>query len=92
MIGMQQVFQGLGEQDYDTVNALIAPADDPPAGLVFHLSGPIDGGWRVIDVWSSRADFDAFASRVGAAVASSGVEMSAPPEVTEFAVHETFPA
>jgi len=27
--------------------------------MLFHSSGPIDGGWGVIDFCESRADFDA---------------------------------
>ena len=46
---------------------------DHPDGLIFSASGPIEDGWRVIDVWESRAHFDAFAtSRIGPAGGAEG--------------------
>ena len=30
-------------------------ADWPVKGLLAHIAGPMPGGWRVIDVWQSRA-------------------------------------
>jgi hypothetical protein len=32
---------------------------EPPKGLVFHSSAPVDGGWSVIDLWESRQGYDA---------------------------------
>jgi hypothetical protein len=72
------------------VNRHVDPKSDPPKGLVFHASGPIDGGWGVIDFWHSRADFDAFQERIQKSVEAAGVEMQGPPDIKEFAVHETF--
>ena len=63
-----------------------------PKGLLFHASGPIDGGWGIIDFWESRADFDAFSSRIVEGMASAGVEPSGPPDIKEFPVHEMIPA
>jgi hypothetical protein len=34
--------------------------DDPVAGLVAHVSGPTEVGWRIIDVWESEEDFQRF--------------------------------
>ena len=31
-------------------------------GFVVHANGPVLGGWRVTEVWDSRADFEASAS------------------------------
>ena len=28
-------------------------------GFVVHANGPVPGGWRVTEVWDSRADFEA---------------------------------
>ena len=64
--------------------------NNPPKGILFHASGPIDGGWGVIDFWESRQDFDAFQSRIHESVAVSGVELQGPPDIKEFAVHETY--
>jgi hypothetical protein len=29
-------------------------------GFVVHANGPVPGGWRVTEVWDSRADFEAW--------------------------------
>ncbi len=90
-VGIRIKFPGVTQEEFDAVNAQIDPASDPPAGILFHSSGPIDGGWGVIDFWESREDFDAFqADRIQKAVAAAGVEMQGPPDVKEFPVHETF--
>jgi len=89
-IGIRVLLPGVTQAQFDEVNALIDPEGNPPKGLLFHASGPVDGGWRVIDFWASREDFDAFQGRIGTAVAEAGVEMQGPPEVEDFPVHETF--
>jgi hypothetical protein len=45
-------------------DALEGPA---PAGLILHLAGPTDEGFRIIDVWESEADWEHF--RTGRLVA-----------------------
>ncbi|MCW2967277.1 MAG: hypothetical protein JWM71_1049 [Solirubrobacteraceae bacterium] len=90
MVGIRIRFQGLTQEDFDAVNAHVDPASDPPQGLHFHASGPTDEGWGVIDFWDSRADFDAFAPRIEAAVQQAGVQLQGPPDIKEFPVHETF--
>jgi hypothetical protein len=32
----------------------------PPAGGIFQVAGPFDGGWRVISVWESEASLRRF--------------------------------
>lgn len=32
----------------------------PPAGILYHSCGPIATGWRIVDVWQSRDDWDRF--------------------------------
>ena len=31
-----------------------------PAGALFHAGGPIEGGYRIVEVWASREAADAF--------------------------------
>jgi len=67
----------------------INPDRSPWPGMLFHSSGPIDGGWGVIDFWESRADFDAhLESNIQPGIAASGVQMQGPPDIKEFEVHE----
>jgi hypothetical protein len=90
-VGIRQKVAGVTGEQIDKLNATIDPDGNPPAGLLFHASGPVDGGWGVIDFWESRAHFDRFAQeRIGPAMASLGFEGGAP-EVHEFPVHEHFP-
>ena len=78
---------------YDEVNGRVNPPGAPPDGLIFHSAGPSpDGGWRIIDVWDSRATFDRFLeSRVMATLADIvGPEVLAqgdPPRITSWPVH-----
>ncbi len=84
---------GMDAELYDQVNARVNPPDQPPAGLMFHSAGPSpDGGWRIIDVWDSRATFDSFLeSRVMPAVAEIvGEEAAAQgdmPRIVSWPVH-----
>ena len=32
----------------------------PPPGSLVHMSGPMDGGWRIIEVWESEEAADRF--------------------------------
>ena len=91
-VGIRIKFAGITQEQFDAVNAAIDPASNPPAGLIFHASGPIDGGWGVIDFWESRAAFDAFAPRIRESIHAASVDYQGPPDIMEFPVHETFPA
>jgi hypothetical protein len=61
-------------------------------GLIFHASGPIDGGWGIIDFWQSREDFDASATGMPEGMAAAGLAPQGPPDIKEFPVHETLAA
>lgn len=90
-VGIRMKMAAGSAEQIDRLNAAIDPDGNPPDGLLFHASGPVDGGWGVIDFWESRAHFDRFAQeRIGPAAASIGLE-GGPPEVHEFPVHEHFP-
>jgi hypothetical protein len=39
-------------------------ADWPVKGVLAHIAGPMPGGWRVIDVWQSRAAFARFGKKL----------------------------
>lgn len=80
---------GVTQEAFDAVNKQLM-AGEPPKGLIFHSSAPIDGGWGVIDFWESRQDYDAAMGRVQEAMAAAGVTMEGPPHIEEFAVYETF--
>ena len=78
---------------YEQVNNRVNPPDDRPAGLIFHSAGPSPaGGWRIVDVWDSRATFDRFLESkvmpaivelIGEDAAASGE----PPKIESWTVH-----
>jgi hypothetical protein len=87
-VGIRVKLAGVTQEQYDQAHEHINPERVSPPGLLFHSSGPIDGGWGIIDFWESRADFDAFAVKIQAGVAAAGIPMQGPPDVKEFPVHE----
>jgi hypothetical protein len=91
-VGIRLKLEGGTAEQIDRLNAEIDPDGNPPDGLIFHASGPVEGGWGVLDFWESRAHFDRFAAeRIGPAMAAIGLAGGGPPEIHEFPVHEHFP-
>ena len=81
---------GADESVYDTVNAKVAPGNAAPDGCVYHVAGPIDGGWCVIDGWSAREARDRLMDTVSPALAEAGFDE--PPRVEELDVQATLAA
>ena len=52
---------GVTAEMYDAVIKEMGLETRPPEGASFHVSGPSEDGWRVVDVWESRETFEAFA-------------------------------
>jgi hypothetical protein len=87
-VGIRIKFAGMTQDQFDAVNERVT-AGGPPAGLIFHSSGPIEEGWGVIDFWESRAAFDALMPHVQQSVEAAGVALQGPPDIKEFPVYET---
>jgi quinol monooxygenase YgiN len=50
-----------------------------PPGLLYHVDGPIEGGWRVVDVWESQEAFDKFfQEKLGQALQEAGLALPQP--------------
>jgi len=78
---------GFTQENYEAVLAAVGEAQ--PVGSYFHIAGPIDGGWRAIEVWESEQAQRAFQrERLDPAFDQVGLERVAP---TFFPVHNTFP-
>jgi len=89
-VGIRIKIAGVDQAQFDQVERHIDPEGNPPDGLIFHSSGPIDGGWGVIDFWQSREQFDSFAQeRIGPAMGAAGFEGH--PDIKEFPVYEHYP-
>jgi hypothetical protein len=88
-IGLRIKFDGGTQEQYDALHRQANVDADPPQGLVFHMAGPIEGGWGVIDVWESRDAFDQFlAARLGPALQELGDQAyQGQPDIKEFPVH-----
>jgi hypothetical protein len=49
------------------------PDNRPAQGMLYHVAGPIDGGWRVVEVWESQEAADRFfRDALGAALQRHG--------------------
>ncbi len=88
-IGLRLKFDGGAQEQYDAVHNHLGIDDDPPEGLIFHMAGPIEEGWGIIDVWESRGHFDTFlANRLGPGIQELGDRApQGPPEIKEFPIH-----
>src|SRR6516225_8564783 len=49
-------------------------ADWPVRCVLAHLAGPMPGGWRVIDVWRSRAAFTRFGKTLKPVLRRVGIQ------------------
>jgi hypothetical protein len=87
-IGLRMKFDGGTQEQYQAIHSHMGIDENPPEGLIFHSSGPIDGGWGIIDFWESRDAFDRFGqSRLMPAIQELGDRaMQAPPDIKEFPV------
>jgi hypothetical protein len=95
-IGLVMKFEGVSAEQYEAVMAkenldLRSPknskaSDEWPDGILSHLAGATpSGGWCVVDVWESQAQFDKFfANRLGPALQKVGLPE---PEVTPVDVY-----
>ena len=56
------IFDGPGvtQAQYDQVRAEVVPDNRPPAGMRYHVAGPTETGWLVVEVWESPEAADRF--------------------------------
>jgi hypothetical protein len=66
---------------YDQAFAAIHPGGAWPEGQLEHIAGPVEGGFRVIDVWESREAFDRFEAAILEPLGFAGIPRA------EFPVH-----
>jgi hypothetical protein len=52
---------GVTPEIYDAVVEEMNLGGRPPEGATYHVAGPTEGGFRVVDVWESREQFEQFA-------------------------------
>ena len=78
-IAMLMEIPGGTQKMYDDVMADLA-LEGVPEGGICHVAAPMEGGWRVLDVWESQEQFERFfEEHLGAALQKAGVPMTNPP-------------
>ncbi len=55
---------GVTQAQYDQVRNEVAPGDLPPPGALYHVDGPTEGGWYMVEVWDSHKALDSFVTEV----------------------------
>lgn len=69
----------LTQEQYDGMVAKTRVKDNPPDGAVVHIAGPTsDGGWRVIEVWESEEQAQAWDDKLNPALEAAGIVRPAP--------------
>jgi hypothetical protein len=56
---------GQTRQGYDDMRAMLESAPKQARGLVLHTSHPVEGGWRVLEIWVSSKDANDFFATAG---------------------------
>jgi quinol monooxygenase YgiN len=80
------IFDGPGvtQAQYDQVRNEVAPGDRAPAGSLYHVAGPTENGWCVVEVWESQEALNRFVEgKLRQALQKAGI--SAQPRVFQVA-------
>ena len=78
---------GITTEEYDQMRERLGIGDSPPAGGVFHVAAVGDGGKiRVIEVWDSREEAEAWGEKVNAEREKAGIG-GGPPSIEYLDVH-----
>ncbi|UGS38017.1 hypothetical protein [Capillimicrobium parvum] len=76
---------GVTAETFHAADAQVLPLPDE---IVFHVNGPDEGGWFVIDTWTSKEARDAFLEeRVRPAFETAG--LTGPPAFEDMSLHAT---
>jgi hypothetical protein len=76
--------RGVSQAQYDQAVKEVSPDKELPAGMLYHVGGPTEGGWRVAEVWESQDAADRFfKDRLGQALKNANINVQ--PQV--FPVH-----
>ena len=58
------------------------PQGSLPAGFRIRMAGPMDGGWRIVTLWDSAADWERFRDeKLTPALAAAGRETPPPVQI-----------
>ncbi len=80
-------FAGATSDQYDRVIERLELGGKMPSGGRFHIAGPTDDGFRVVDAWESKEDFDRFfEEKLHAALEGEGMPA---PTISTWPIHNT---
>jgi hypothetical protein len=81
---------GLDAETFHAADARVLRDGRLPEEITFHVNGPVDGGWRVIDAWTTKAARDRFLEeRIKPALEGT---VDGPPTIDDLMVHTTLGA
>jgi hypothetical protein len=82
------ILPGLDRESFHVADKAIRPDDEVPEAITFHYRGPVEGGWCVIDGWTSKDARDAFMeSRIRPVMEDAPLQ--GPPQIEELTVEAT---
>jgi hypothetical protein len=81
------ILPGLDRAAFRALHDEVVPGGERPEGMTFHINGPADGGWCVIDGWTSKESRERFMQRTRHLIEKA--PLSGPPTVEELHVETT---
>ena len=79
---------GLDQAAFRAADKQILPTGEPPEAVTFHVNGPVEGGWCVIDGWTSKQARDDFMeARIRPVFADAPLQ--GPPQIEDLLVEAT---
>lgn len=88
-VAMLMEWPGVTREQYEAVMKELQLDANPPKGALFHVAGPMQGGWRVVDVWDSADAFHTFSEqRIMPAVRKVGVTTQ--PRIEVYPAHNIY--
>jgi heme-degrading monooxygenase HmoA len=85
-IGAVFSINGVTQAQYEQVFQKVSPNGQMPAGMLFHVAGPTESGWCVVEIWESQDAVQRFfETTLHSALEQAGIPTD-PPTVS-FQVH-----
>jgi hypothetical protein len=89
-IGVMMEIPGGSQKMYDQIMKELDLKGRLPEGATCHFAGPVEGGWRVIDIWESKEAFERF---MNARLRRAIERVAMPPaKPTFFSIHNSIMA
>lgn len=80
---------GLTADEYRAVMDELGVEQRPEGGIYLHLTTPTDGGYRVVEIWDKKENFDTFVER-RLAPANEAIGVDHPVEIAITPLHNLF--